>query len=132
MSGPPKRRGETFRFVINSRAEGEFEGYITINSWEGQPREIFLSSAKQGSFVHGMMDAVAILVSRSLQAGVPLHNVCWSLMGLRFEPRGSTDDHDVPEVESLCDYVGRKLATYLPAEERERLNNQIRKENVNV
>ena len=132
MSGPPKRRGETFRFVINSRAEGEFEGYVTINNWDGQPMEIFLASAKQGSFVHGMMDTVAILVSRSLQAGVPLDNVCWSLMGLRFEPRGETDDPEIPEVSSLCDYIGRKLASYLPEEDRKKLEQRTRKEEVIV
>ena len=130
MNGPSKRKGETFKFAITSNAEGEFEGYVTINEWDGQPMEIFLASAKQGSFVHGMMDTVAILVSRSLQAGVPLDNVCWSLMGLRFEPRGATDDPEIPEVSSLCDYVGRRLAMHLPEEDRRKLENRIQKETV--
>lgn len=125
---PLKRHGETYHFSISSVTGDALEGYVTINEWDGKVMEIFLAASKQGSFVHGMMDALAILVSNSLQAGLPLYKVCKSLMGIRFEPFGATDDPDVPYAHSMPDYLGRRLSMYLSEEERQELAQHVRKE----
>jgi hypothetical protein len=125
---PPKRRGDTFHFSINSLTGEALEGYVTINRWDDKVMEIFLSASKQGSFVHGMMDTLAILVSNSLQADLSLYDVCKSLVGIRFEPFGPTDDPDVPYANSMPDYLGRRLALYLTDEERIKLSQHVKKE----
>ena len=52
------------------------EGYITVGLYaDGQPGEIFLKMAKEGSTISGLMDTLATSVSLALQYGVPLKDV---------------------------------------------------------
>lgn len=98
--------GWTHKFVV-----GNVEGYITTNSFpDGSPGEVFLHGiGKQGSTVMGLMDLVAILISVALQYGVPLKQITKFMIGMDFEPKGTTDNWTIPEASSLPDYIARYL-----------------------
>ena len=88
------------------------EGYLTVGLYEdGQPGEIFLKMAKEGSTISGLMDAFATAVSVALQYGVPLKDLVNKFSHLRFEPAGFTTNRDVPMAKSLVDYIFRYMAT---------------------
>lgn len=76
---------------------------------DGTLGEISVRMAKQGSTLCGLMDAFAIVVSLALQAGVPFEEIYKHLHGVRFEPSGWSNDPDVPDPESIVDYIARKL-----------------------
>ena len=69
---PDERRALTHHFSIAGQ-----EGYLTVGVYEdGLPGEIFITMAKQGSTISGLMDAFATVVSLALQHGVPLEVLC--------------------------------------------------------
>src|SRR3981189_875807 len=67
------------------------EGYLTVGLYaNGQPGEIFVRMAKEGSTIAGLMECFGTVVSVSLQHGVPLKVLCDKLSHTRFEPSGWT------------------------------------------
>jgi len=104
---PKSRASQTTGFVIGDSA---LKGYVTIGMYEdGSPGEVFIQASKSGSTIQGCLDGMAIMISHSLQYGVPLGEVVDALKGMRFEPMGMTNDADVPEALSVCDYIASKL-----------------------
>jgi ribonucleoside-diphosphate reductase alpha chain len=86
------------------------EGYLTVGLYEnGQPGEIFLRMAKEGSTVSGLMDTIATMTSISLQYGVPLKALVDKFSHTRFEPAGFTNNREIPMAKSVMDYVFRFL-----------------------
>jgi ribonucleoside-diphosphate reductase alpha chain len=93
MSGPPsanrhrlpdERASLTHHFSIAGH-----EGYLTVGLYpNGQPGEIFVRMAKEGSTIAGLMECFGTVVSVSLQHGVPLKVLCDKLSHTRFEPSG--------------------------------------------
>ncbi len=109
---PPKRRSaRIFEFNV-----GGSKGFLTVGEFEdGHPAELFITMAKQGSTLGGLMDAFAISVSNGLQYGVPLTFYVRKYMAMSFAPNGMTDDPHIPMASSIVDYIFRKLALeYLP------------------
>jgi ribonucleoside-diphosphate reductase alpha chain len=102
-----ERRAITHKFSIN-----EHEGYITVGLYEdGQPGEIFLVMAKEGSTISGLMDAFATSISIALQYGVPLQTLVDKFSHTRFEPSGFTKNPEIPIAKSITDYIFRWLAS---------------------
>ena len=102
---PDERRSLTHKFRV-----GEQEGYITAGLFDdGSPGEIFVTVAKEGSTVSGLIDAVALLTSIALQYGVSLEKLCDKLEQTRFEPHGLTANPDIPTATSMLDYIFRWL-----------------------
>ena len=67
----------------------------------------------------GVMDAFSMAICISLQYGVPLETYVSKFTNLSFEPAGLTDDPDVRMIQSIMDYIFRRLALdYLPYEKR--------------
>ena len=65
---PEERASITHKFCLAGH-----EGYITVGLYpNGQPGEIFIRMAKEGSTVSGLMDSFATAISLALQHGVPL------------------------------------------------------------
>ncbi|HEB91767.1 MAG TPA: vitamin B12-dependent ribonucleotide reductase, partial [Deltaproteobacteria bacterium] len=95
------------------------EGYLTTGLYEdGQPGEIFLRMAKEGSTVSGLMDTIATMTSIALQYGVPLKALVDKFSHTRFEPSGFTNNKEIPIAKSVMDYVFRYLGNrYLEVEE---------------
>ncbi len=102
---PDERHSITHKFAV-----GEQEGYLTVGLYDdGRPGEIFVKIAKEGSTVSGLMDAIALLTSLSMQYGVPLEDLARKLRNTRFEPYGRTNNRDIPWATSLVDYIFRWL-----------------------
>jgi ribonucleoside-diphosphate reductase alpha chain len=104
---PSERTAVTHKFEISGH-----EGYITVGLYpDGQPGEIFLKMAKEGSTVSGLMDAFATTVSVSLQYGVPLKDLINKFAHVRFEPSGFTGNQEIPIAKSIVDYIFRWLGS---------------------
>ena len=112
---PNERTAVTHKFEINGH-----EGYITVGLYpDGQPGEIFLKMAKEGSTISGLMDTLATSVSLALQYGVPLRDVVNKFAHVRFEPSGFTGNPEIPIAKSLVDYIFRWMGSrFLPSEEK--------------
>jgi ribonucleoside-diphosphate reductase alpha chain len=110
---PDERQSITHKFDIQGH-----EGYITVSMFEdGKPGEIFVKMAKEGSTLSGMMDSFAIMVSLSLQYGVPLEALVSKFSHVRFEPSGYTSNPEIPIAKSIVDYIFRWLASKFYDEE---------------
>jgi ribonucleoside-diphosphate reductase alpha chain len=102
---PDERASITHKFSI-----GGHEGYITVGLFDdGSPGEIFITMAKEGSTISGLMDSFATTVSYSLQYGVPLKFFVDKFSHVRFEPSGWTGNPQVPYAKSIMDYIFRWL-----------------------
>jgi ribonucleoside-diphosphate reductase alpha chain len=102
---PDEREAVTHKFSIAGH-----EGYLTVGKYEdGQPGEIFLRMAKEGSTVSGLMDTIATMTSIALQYGVPLKALVDKFSHTRFEPSGFTNNREIPIAKSVMDYVFRYL-----------------------
>jgi ribonucleoside-diphosphate reductase alpha chain len=103
---PAERRAITHKFSIAGH-----EGYITVGMYDhGQPGEIFLVMAKEGSTISGLMDSFATAISIALQYGVDLRVLVDKFSHVRFEPSGHTGNPEVPIAKSIVDYIFRWLA----------------------
>ncbi len=118
-----ERRSITHKFSV-----GGHKGYITVGMYEnGQPGEIFITMAKEGSTISGLMDAFATSTSLNLQYGVPLKILINKFSHVRFEPSGFTNNKEIPMVKSVMDYIFRWLALkFLPREEASEFHTAIR------
>src|SRR5438477_4280261 len=104
---PDERKAITHKFDIQGH-----EGYITVGMFEnGQPGEIFLVMAKEGSTISGFADAFAQAISYALQFGVPLQALVDKFSHVRFEPSGMTRNPEIRFAKSIVDYIFRWMAT---------------------
>ena len=112
---PAERSAITHKFDINGH-----EGYITVGLYpDGQPGEIFLKMAKEGSTVSGLMDTLATMTSLALQYGVPLRDLVNKFAHVRFEPAGFTANQEIPIAKSSVDYIFRWLGSrFLEGDDR--------------
>jgi len=98
---PDTRQSITHKFSVAGH-----EGYLTVGLYEdGQPGELFITMAKEGSTVGGLMDVIGTCVSMALQYGVPLITLVDKFRHARFEPSGMTSNRDIPFAKSLIDYI---------------------------
>ena len=120
---PAERSAVTHKFDIAGH-----EGYITVGLYpDGQPGEIFLKMAKEGSTVSGLMDSFATTVSVALQYGVPLKDLVNKFAHVRFEPSGFTGNQEIPIAKSIVDYIFRWLGSrFLSPEDKANLGLQER------
>jgi len=103
---PETRTAVTHKFDIAGH-----EGYLTVGLFENnQPGELFITMAKEGSTIGGLMDSVATLTSMALQYGVPLEALVRKFSHQRFEPSGFTKNSELRNVSSITDYVFRWMA----------------------
>jgi ribonucleoside-diphosphate reductase alpha chain len=98
---PDTRHSITHKFSVQGH-----EGYLTVGLYEdGQPGELFITMAKEGSTVGGLMDVIGTCTSMALQYGVPLITLVDKFRHARFEPSGMTSNRDIPFAKSLIDYI---------------------------
>jgi ribonucleoside-diphosphate reductase alpha chain len=118
---PDERQSLTHKFSI-----GGHKGYITVGLFEdGAPGEIFITMAKQGSTISGLMDSFACMTSFALQYHVPLKFLVGKLSHARYEPSGWTGNPEIPYAKSITDYVFRWLGLrFLSPEERAEIGMQ--------
>jgi len=102
---PSTRQSVTHKFDIAGH-----EGYLTVGLYEdGTPGEMFITMAKEGSTVGGLMDCFGTAISLCLQYGVPLKTLIEKFAHSRFEPSGFTKNPNIPIAKSLMDYIFRWL-----------------------
>ncbi|MEM8757597.1 MAG: vitamin B12-dependent ribonucleotide reductase [Planctomycetota bacterium] len=102
---PDTRRSMTHKFNVAGH-----EGYLTVGLYEdGLPGELFITMAKEGSTIGGLMDSLGTAVSVALQYGVPVPSLVNKFTHQRFEPAGMTGNRDIPFAKSLVDYIFRWL-----------------------
>jgi ribonucleoside-diphosphate reductase alpha chain len=100
-----ERMSVTHKFKV-----GDHEGYVTVGLYpNGEPGELFVTMAKEGSTVSGLMDSFALAVSIALQHGVPLKLFCEKFAHTRFEPSGWSGNPDIGYAKSIMDYIFRWL-----------------------
>jgi ribonucleoside-diphosphate reductase alpha chain len=114
MNAPPRanrhklqeeRASITHKFKV-----GDHEGYITVGLYpNGEPGELFITMAKEGSTVSGLMDSFALAVSIALQHGVSLRLFCEKFAHTRFEPSGWSGNPEIGYAKSIMDYIFRWL-----------------------
>ena len=114
LNAPPRavrhRLQDERMSVTHKFSVGGHEGYITVGLYpSGDPGEIFVTMAKEGSTVSGLMDSFSCAVSLSLQHGVPLKMLCEKFAHTRFEPSGWSGNQDIGFAKSIMDYVFRWL-----------------------
>jgi ribonucleoside-diphosphate reductase alpha chain len=114
LNAPPRavrhRLQEERASITHKFSIAGHEGYITVGLYPtGQPGEIFIKMAKEGSTVSGMMDSFATAISLALQHGVPLRVLCEKFAHTRFEPSGWTGNEQIGYAKSLMDYIFRWL-----------------------
>ena len=103
---PDTRTAITHKFDIAGH-----EGYLTVGLFEdGQPGELFITMAKEGSTIGGLMDSIGTLTSMALQYGVPLEALVRKFAHQRFEPSGFTKNPEIRNASSITDYVFRWMA----------------------
>jgi ribonucleoside-diphosphate reductase alpha chain len=108
---PETRKAVTHKFDIAGH-----EGYLTVGLFEDDsPGELFITMAKEGSTIGGLMDSVATLTSMALQYGVPLDALVKKFSHQRFEPSGFTKNPNIRNCSSIPDYVFRWMSqTFAP------------------
>lgn len=106
---PATRQSRTHKFDIQGH-----EGYINVGFYpDGRAGELFVTMAKEGSTIGGLMDAWATAISIGLQYGVPLEVLVEKFAHSRFEPSGFSKNADIPMAKSLTDYISRWLGMEL-------------------
>jgi ribonucleoside-diphosphate reductase alpha chain len=100
---PDTRSSLTHKFNVAGH-----EGYLTVGLYnDGKPGELFITMAKEGSTIGGLMDSLGTATSVALQYGVPIESLVNKFTHQRFEPAGMTTNRDIPMAKSLVDYIFR-------------------------
>jgi len=126
---PETRTAVTHKFDIAGH-----EGYLTIGMFEdGTPGEMFITMAKEGSTIGGLMDSVAALTSISLQYGVPLDALVRKFSHQRFEPSGFTKNPQIGRASSIIDYVFRWMGSqFIPGFIEKSRGNGVGQQELNI
>ena len=99
---------ETRESVTHKCHVGNYTLHLTVGlTPDGQPAEIFCKGSKEGSTLSGMVASFCRSFSLALQYGLPLDKAIGKFKGMRFEPCGQTDNPDIPQAESIPDYIVR-------------------------
>jgi ribonucleoside-diphosphate reductase alpha chain len=119
---PDERFSVTHKFKV-----GSHEGYLTVGLYKnGSPGELFITMAKEGSTVSGLMDSFACAVSIALQHGVPLRLLINKFAHTRFEPSGWTQNQEIGYANSIMDYIFRWLDLRFLTGEQQSLFDDLR------
>lgn len=98
------------RHVKIQDPEGEmFDGYIVLAHYEGHLSYVQVFSAKSGTVVHGLLNALSENINMHLDAGMPVPELVEMLEDQTFSPKGETDDPDVPRCTSVPNYIGQRI-----------------------
>lgn len=117
---PDTRNAITHKFRIANH-----EGYFTVGLFEnGQPGELFITMAKEGSTIGGLMDTIGTLTSLALQYGVPLETLVKKFAFQRFEPSGFTNNPEIRHATSITDYVFRWMGIHFIPGYREQVSTE--------
>jgi ribonucleoside-diphosphate reductase alpha chain len=131
LEAPPRARRHKLpdeRFSVTQKFKvGSHEGYLTVGLYKnGMPGELFITMAKEGSTVSGLMDSFACATSIALQHGVPLRLLVNKFAHTRFEPSGWTANPEIGYANSIMDYIFRWLDLRFLSGEQQSLFDDLR------
>jgi hypothetical protein len=113
-SAPYERQGRTRKIHIRN-ADGDLKVYVLLELHDGKVSGISIKADREGSTIHGLLDALGSTATAALAHGVPLEVIVQAWSRLQFEPAGTTTDPAMRQVSSIPDAVARYLAArYLP------------------
>jgi ribonucleoside-diphosphate reductase alpha chain len=105
-----ERLEDTRQSITHKFSIAGHEGYLCVGLYpDGRPGEIFITMAKEGSTIGGIMDSFGTSLSIALQYGVPLEVLVNKFSHTRFEPMGHTSNKDIRIAKSVVDYIARWL-----------------------
>jgi len=121
--GPPaavrRKLADERRSITHKFSVAGHEGYIHVGLYEtGEPGEIFIRMAKEGSTISGLMDSFGTAISLAFQHGVPLKLLVDKFTRTKFDPSGFTGNPEIPRASSIMDYIFRWLGAKFVKEER--------------
>ncbi len=110
---PQTRKSITHKFEIAAHT-----GYLSVGLYDdGKPGEIFVTMAKEGSTIRGLMDAWARSMSLNMQYGAPVSDLFGKFRHQKFEPAGFVKNEEGGEIDgkiakiktasSIVDYVSQ-------------------------
>jgi ribonucleoside-diphosphate reductase alpha chain len=115
-----ERLEDTRHSVTHKFSIAGHEGYLCVGLYpDGRPGEIFITMAKEGSTIGGIMDSFGTALSLALQYGVPLEVLVNKFSHTRFEPMGHTSNKDIRIAKSVVDYIARWLGVTFMTEHPE-------------
>jgi ribonucleoside-diphosphate reductase alpha chain len=135
QAGKPLRRRlpETRTAVTHKFDIAGHEGYLTVGMFDdNQPGELFVTMAKEGSTIGGLMDSIGALTSMALQYGVPLDALVRKFAHQRFEPSGFTKNPEIRNASSITDYVFRWMALQFIPGYRESMKPTAQQQELNM
>ena len=109
---PDTRQSLTHKFDIQGH-----EGYLTVGFFpDGRPGEVFITMAKEGSTIGGLMDTIGhARLDGPCSTACRCRSSSTSSPTSRFEPAGFTKNPDIPIAKSVTDYIFRWLGMeFLP------------------
>jgi ribonucleoside-diphosphate reductase alpha chain len=105
-----ERLPDTRPSITHKLSVSGYEAYVTAGMFpDGRCGEVFVTMAKEGSTVGGLMDQWATAISLGLQYGVPLDVFVAKFRHSRYEPAGVTANPEIRIATSLTDYIARWL-----------------------
>jgi ribonucleoside-diphosphate reductase alpha chain len=105
-----ERLEDTRQSITHKFSIAGHEGYLCVGLYpDGRPGEIFITMAKEGSTIGGIMDSFGTALSIALQYGVPLEVLVNKFSHTRFEPMGHTNNKEIRIAKSVVDYIARWL-----------------------
>jgi len=105
-----ERLDDTRQSITHKFSIAGHEGYLCVGLYsDGRPGEIFITMAKEGSTIGGIMDSFGTALSIALQYGVPLEVLVNKFSHTRFEPMGHTTNKEIRIAKSVVDYIARWL-----------------------
>ena len=118
---PDTRESLTHKFSVAGH-----EGYITVGKYaNGTPGELFITMAKEGSTIGGLMDCIGTSISIGLQYGVPLEVYAAKFKNMQFEPMGITSNSEIRLAKSVVDYIFRWLEMEFVEEGKSNTENNV-------
>jgi hypothetical protein len=117
---PAKRKVTRIKSKI-----GGMRIYVDMGEYpDGTLGEVFVTTAKAGSVMRGMLDSWSRMLSVGLQYGVPLHKVISMDRNFEFDPRGDYVDIDDEKVirtcSSIMDFVVQVLEKQYPEQAKKK------------
>lgn len=113
---PSTRQSITHKFSVDRH-----EGYLTIGLYpDGSPGEIFLKVAKEGSAISGFCQAFCRAFSLAMQHGLSVDEAVARFKGMRFEPMGPTSNPEIPQANSIVDYIACYLELHFGGKANDR------------
>jgi ribonucleoside-diphosphate reductase alpha chain len=104
MGRPDVMEGKTYK--VNT---GEGVMYVTVNTNEGKPFEVFASIGKAGGNAAAMSEAISRMVSLSLRSGVDINVIEKQLIGISGP---APVWHNGEQILSMPDAIGKILKRY--------------------